>query len=84
MKQVILDGNVITTRTQLHDALYEQLQLPEWYGRNLDALYDCLGEVRDVEIVLRCWPREGYLARAMDLMLDAARENPGLRITIAA
>ena len=83
MRQVILDGSVITGRTMLHDAVSEQLQLPEWYGRNLDALYDCLGEVRDTEIVLRCWPREGYLARAMDLMLDAARENPGLRITIA-
>ena len=84
MKQVILDGNYITTRAQLHDALTEQLQLPEWYGRNLDALYDCLGEMRDVEIILRGWPREGYLARAMDLMLDAARENPSLRIYIAA
>ena len=84
MKQVILDGGVIAGRTQLHDALTVQLQLPEWYGRNLDALYDCLREVRDVEIVLRCWPREGYLARAMDVMLDAARENPSLRINIAA
>ena len=46
MKQVILDGSAITTRTQFHDAVAQQLQLPEWYGRNLDALYDCLGEVR--------------------------------------
>ena len=45
MKQVILDGGVIAGRTQLHDALTVQLQLPEWYGRNLDALYDCLREV---------------------------------------
>lgn len=58
MMQIVLDGSVITGREQLHDAVSQQLALPEWYGRNLDALYDCLGEVRDVEIILRCWPRD--------------------------
>ena len=40
--QVFLNGNDITNREQLHDALSEALELPEWYGRSLDALYDCL------------------------------------------
>ena len=83
MKTVILDCTPMVDEKSVHDAFAAALDFPATYGRNLDALYDCLGEVRDTEIVLRCWPREGYLARAMDLMLDAARENPGLRITIA-
>ena len=40
--QIHLNGNDITNREQLHDALSEALELPEWYGRSLDALYDCL------------------------------------------
>ena len=39
--QIHLNGNDITNREQLHDALSEALELPEWYGRSLDALYDC-------------------------------------------
>ena len=46
--QIHLNGNDITNREQLHDALSEALELPEWYGRSLDALYDCLvsGQLR--------------------------------------
>ena len=43
--QVFLNGNDITNREQLHDALSEALELPEWYGRSLDALYDCLTDL---------------------------------------
>ena len=39
---VILDGNLILDREMLHDVLAEELHLPVWYGRILDALYDCL------------------------------------------
>ena len=43
--QIHLNGNDITNREQLHDALSEALELPEWYGRSLDALYDCLTDL---------------------------------------
>lgn len=45
MRQIVLDGAQIATRGALHDVLAQQLQLPEWYGRNLDALFDCLTDV---------------------------------------
>ena len=35
-----LDGNLIKQRG--HDYLAEALNLPDYYGKNLDALYDCL------------------------------------------
>ena len=40
--KVILDGEKIKDRRMLHEVLAQELQLPEWYGRNLDALHDCL------------------------------------------
>lgn len=45
MRIVILDGAEMTGRDRLHDYLSHELRLPEYYGHNLDALYDCLGEL---------------------------------------
>lgn len=42
MKQVILDGKFFTDKKTTHAILKEQLELPEYYGNNLDALWDCL------------------------------------------
>lgn len=44
-----LDGNLI--KENGHDYLADALGLPEYYGKNLDALYDCLTEI-SCEIVL--------------------------------
>lgn len=40
---VILDGKKIKLKT--HDYLIKKLGLPDYYGRNLDALYDCLTSI---------------------------------------
>ena len=48
---LILDGLRMQTRNTAHDHLKEQLGFPEYYGRNLDALYDLLMELPgDTEI----------------------------------
>ena len=35
----------ITTRDQLFTALQQELGFPSYFGRNWDALYDCLGDL---------------------------------------
>ena len=45
--EIILDGRTVDSRETLHQRLTELLQLPAWYGRNLDALHDCLTELRE-------------------------------------
>ena len=47
MIDVLLDGEQIRDREQLHSVLAERLDFPAWYGANLDALYDCLTDIRD-------------------------------------
>lgn len=43
MKRVVtLDGSSLETIEQAHEALSDALELPPYYGRNLDALWDCL------------------------------------------
>ena len=82
MKRVELYGAQLTTKDAMHDALTSALELPEWYGRNLDALHDCLTELRDVELVLVGWHDEGYPARVRRVILDAAWENEHLSLKI--
>ncbi len=52
MKIVILDGRKMTDRETAHLYLKKKLSLPEYYGKNLDALFDCLCEMNGTQIVL--------------------------------
>ena len=42
--EVRLDGRYLEEPDAAHVYLAEKLDLPEYYGGNLDALYDCLTE----------------------------------------
>ena len=44
MEIIILDGRKMTSFDELHDYLKKVIRLPKYYGRNLDALADCLSE----------------------------------------
>ena len=79
---VILDGALILNREMLHDTLSTALRLPEWYGRNLDALYDCLTDVQEETVVVlrdRAALEEhlgGYGRRLVRLLEEVSQENP--------
>ena len=40
--ELIIDGSKITSEEDFHDVIAKGLALPNWYGRNLDALWDVL------------------------------------------
>ena len=43
MKTIEIDGKLI--KKEGHDYLKEVFNFPDYYGKNLDALYDCLTEI---------------------------------------
>ena len=45
MKRIKLDGKKMTSRTQAHEYIAKKLKFPDYYGKNLDALADCLSEI---------------------------------------
>jgi ribonuclease inhibitor len=79
----ILDFATLTTVEQVHDALARDLSLPAHYGRNLDALWDCLTtDVKGpVEIVLCNGSQARPALRAyIALLRQAAAKRRDLRL----
>lgn len=80
-----LDGKEIMDRGMLHDVLAVSLGFPDWYGRNLDALYDCLTDLQeDTEIQLLhesiMEEHLGEYARSLAKVIHmAAKCNPKIR-----
>lgn len=83
MKQITLDGNILADAAQVHDYLKGCLGFPEYYGKNLDALHDCLGDLDDMEIIITA-PEEdsAVFQRILRVLKAADRENDSLKIII--
>ena len=47
---VILDAAKLGEKNKAHAYLKKIFSFPEYYGRNLDALYDCLSELEPLNI----------------------------------
>ena len=45
MKIITIDCAQIPDKETFHAVMEESLEFPSWYGKNLDALHDCLTEV---------------------------------------
>ncbi len=82
MRKVTLDCAAIETTAGLHLQLAELLDLPEYYGSNLDALQDCLGDIhREICLILaNAHSLEAalgdYAGRFFRVLEQAAQENP--------
>ena len=81
----LLDGTMMDSRENLHSHLYMQFALPEYYGRNLDALWDCLTEKEPGCIVIqRAELAESYaLGQLMRVLLDLVRRDPRWEVQLS-
>lgn len=72
----------IDTPKQLHRILAETLAFPEWYGNNLDALYDCLTDISEKTIlILANWTDATPSLRSFRrTMTDADLENSNFTV----
>lgn len=81
-----LDGRTIESREELHTRLAEGLSLPAYYGRNLDALYDCLTDLAEKTTIVvthlaKLEEHLGAYAKHFQRVLKAAAaENSNVRL----
>ena len=51
MKKYILDFRKVNNIEEAHEELKSALDFPDYYGKNLDALNDCLSEIESDHLV---------------------------------
>ena len=83
---IILNCKNLTQRGQAHRYLAHMLDFPDYYGKNLDALFDCLTELGDRTIILDggtdLLRSGGYGAKVLKVFEEAALANPRLKLEI--
>lgn len=86
MKTITVDASAMDSREAAYELLAGALELPAYWGRNLDALYDVLTELGSPTrlVVLRreaLAERLGDYGRALlETLEDADRDNPALQV----
>ncbi len=88
MMKIRLDGEKMNTKERAHQYIKCKLNFPEYYGRNLDALWDMLSTYSDpIEIhFLNEYSLidelGDYGEDLIEVFKDAQRENKNIRFTI--
>ena len=89
MEILVIDGEQVSDMKQLHERIATQLHFPRHYGKNLDALYDCLTDMRDVEIhvhnygALKERVGNANAEGLMDVFLDLCAARPECALHVA-
>jgi len=88
MMVVVIDGRKMTDKVTLHAYLKEQCKFPEYYGNNLDALYDVLTD-RPEPLEIRLENAQelkeilcGYGEAFIETLEDAAAANKWFKVEI--
>ena len=90
MKKVLLDFSIPESKKGVHEYIAEEMGFPEYYGKNLDALYDELTSVSEPVAIGFFMPVPEFDDIDFDLMLyldkvkevfkDAETVNPEIAV----
>ena len=71
-----IDALKVNERKEAHEYLKEVFSFPEYYGKNLDALFDCLGEMRiDRITIINSEKGENYFYSILNVINDLGIET---------
>ncbi|MBR6323200.1 MAG: barstar family protein [Lachnospiraceae bacterium] len=75
MKAVILDFHAFDTTRAVHEYLAAHLSFPDYYGKNLDALHDCLTDLSEDVCVTVVRAGKDFEEGFLTVFADAQEEN---------
>jgi len=79
MREVMIDCTGVAENEALHRLFAKTLHFPEWYGNNLDALYDLLTDLEEpTHVILRNYSGPNAFR---ETLLDAADTGLGCSVT---
>lgn len=90
MKRVYLNGKRMETKEDAHRLLKHKLHFPDYYGNNLDALMDCLTDVREPTRLILFNQKSllekgnGYGQKLVEVLTAATGINPRLQLEFRA
>lgn len=86
MKKVILNFRGQDSREEIQEYIAKQMDFPIYYGRNLDALYDCLTDIME-PMAIGCYfserqqpELEEYMEKLKETFTDAEEDNHNLAV----
>ena len=91
MQTIVIRGSRFENIKEIHEFLADALCFPDYYGKNLDALHDVLGELPRTEevqfVVLFSGKMKENLTSKLEKLVmvleDSAAENPNLQVIAA-
>ncbi len=83
MKEITINCAKIGTMAEMHELLARELRFPGWYGKNLEALHDCLTAIcEDTRLNFLHFPALPFpSAGLLRVLQDSENENPHLEIS---
>lgn len=87
VKKYFIDCEKLCEPESAQKYLEKTLEFPKYYGKNLDALFDCLTEKGECSIQFKgaeeFYRSNAYGAKVLRVMRDAAEANPLLKMSRA-
>ena len=83
MKNILLDFSLVFNKASVHSYLASKLSFPSRYGRNFDALNDCLWEIGECTLVLRNVGKLNEIdGTFLEVFKNNSQENRNLHLLI--
>lgn len=79
---VLCDFERLQTPDAVYDYLSEELAFPPYFGRNLDALHDCLTDIGEPTRLILTGTASPPAQRFLPVIKDAAKRNRNLSVEL--
>lgn len=83
MKEIVIHCDKIASMEEMHAFLARELNFPDWYGKNLDALHDCLTSIcEETKITFLHFPSLPFrTVGLLNVLRDSESENDKLDVS---